>query len=45
MKDAHGRAGVLHATIVAEHPEQIRYSADTAFWTDADGRRLRPWHR
>ena len=43
--DTQGRSGVLKATIVAEHPERITYSADLAYWTDKTGKRVSRWRK
>ena len=42
--DRQGRKGVAVISVIAERPEAIRYSASKHWWTDKDGRRLRPWH-
>jgi hypothetical protein len=43
-REGQGRSGVAQIAVTAEHPEHIRYSADRAWWTDAEGRRVRRWH-
>ena len=44
-REQYGRRGTAIIAVTAEHPERIRYSADYAWWTDADGKRLRLWHK
>lgn len=42
--DTQGRKGTLYATVVCERPEEVVCSADKAWWTDREGRRVRRWH-
>ena len=44
-RDGYGRKGTAVIAVTAEHPENIRFSADKSWWTDAQGKRLRPWHK